>query len=115
MNAEPANKSADQPSEESAFVRQVAAKAARKLRTQRAGPESVWFGLGTMGIIGWSVAVPTLGGALFGLWLDDRHPGARSWTLMLLAIGLFIGCANAWHWVSAQNNAIHAEDEDKNA
>jgi predicted F0F1-ATPase subunit len=34
----------------------------------------VWFGLGMMGLIGWSVAVPTLLGAALGLWLDSRHP-----------------------------------------
>jgi ATP synthase protein I len=37
---------------------------------------TVWFGLGMMGLIGWSVAIPTLLGAALGLWLDKRHPGA---------------------------------------
>jgi ATP synthase protein I len=105
----------NQPGEENAFVRQVASKAVRKLRAQHAGGQSVWFGLGMSGLIGWSVAVPTLGGAMLGLWWDHRHPGAHSWTLMLLAIGLVVGCANAWHWVSEQNNAMHDEPEDKDA
>jgi ATP synthase protein I len=35
----------------------------------------VWFGLGMMGLIGWSVAVPTLLGAALGIWLDNRYPG----------------------------------------
>ena len=101
--------------QEPEFVRQVAAKAARKLRVQREGNQGVWFGLGMSGLIGWSVAMPTLLGAMLGLWLDRRHPGARSWTLMLLVAGLCIGCANAWHWVAQQDKAMHDDPEDKKA
>ena len=61
------------------------------------------------GLIGWSVAVPTLGGILLGVWLDRRYPGAFSWTLALLFAGLFIGCANAWYWVDQQDKAMHDE------
>jgi ATP synthase protein I len=97
---------------ETDFARQVAAKAARKLRVQRAGPQGVWFGLGMSGLIGWSVAVPTLAGALLGLWWDRHHPGAHSWTLALLAAGLVIGCVNAWHWVTREDKAMHDDPED---
>jgi ATP synthase protein I len=44
--------------------------------------------LGMMGLIGWSVAVPTLLGAALGIWLDKHHPGKHSWTLALLVAGL---------------------------
>ena len=47
----------------SAFSRAVAAKAARKLKARRNPAQGVWFGLGMMGLGGWSVAVPTLLGA----------------------------------------------------
>ena len=99
--------------DETDFIREVSSKAARKLKFQKEGSQGVWFGLGMAGIIGWSVAVPTLGGAMLGLWWDHRHPGNRSWTLMLLAIGLVVGCANAWHWVSEQDDAMHDEPEKK--
>ena len=36
-------------------------------------PTRVWFGLGMMGLIGWSVAIPTVLGAALGLWLDQRQ------------------------------------------
>jgi ATP synthase protein I len=98
--------------EDNTFVREVAAKAARKLRMQREGKQGVWFGLGMSGLIGWSVAVPTLLGAMLGLWLDRRHPGAHSWTLMLLVIGLVIGCANAWHWMVQQDKAMQDDPKD---
>jgi ATP synthase protein I len=93
------------------FSRQVGSKADRKLRAQRKG-QSVWFGLGMLGLIGWSVAVPTLAGAGIGLWIDKHHPGVHSWTLALLMAGIVLGCANAWHWVSHENKSIQKEEED---
>ena len=62
----------DSSKSETLFSRQVGVKAARKLKVQRAGEQSVWFGLGMTGLIGWAVAVPTILGALLGLWLDRR-------------------------------------------
>ena len=41
------------------FAEQVGAKAARKLRARGDRSQGVWFGLGMMGLIGWSVVVPT--------------------------------------------------------
>ena len=99
---------------ESIFARNVGLEAARKLKVQRDGKQGVWFGLGMSGLIGWSVTVPTLCGAMLGLWLDRRHPGAHSWTLALLMVGLAIGCANAWHWVAQQDRAMHDAVEKHN-
>ena len=95
------------------FSQEVGAKAARKLKAQRS-KQGVWFGLGMMGLIGWSVVVPTLLGAALGIWLDNCHPGKHSWTLTLLVIGLVIGCVNAWHWVAKEENEMRDEQEDKN-
>lgn len=97
------------------LVDQVGAKAARKLKARRSGTPGVWFGLGMMGLIGWSVAVPTLLGAALGLWLDQRDPGGRAWTLALLMAGLTLGCLNAWHWVSKEDRAMRDEQEDGDA
>ncbi|MDP2417594.1 MAG: AtpZ/AtpI family protein [Hydrogenophaga sp.] len=93
------------------LAEQVGARAARKLKARRSGPPGVWFGLGMMGLIGWSVAVPTLLGAALGLWLDQRDPGGRSWTLALLVAGLTLGCLNAWHWVSQEDRAMRDEED----
>lgn len=109
MDDEPTRPS---PLRESTFSRQVAAKAARKLKVQRAGKTGVWFGLGMTGLIGWSVVVPTVLGAMLGVWLDQHHPGGRSWTLALLMGGLVIGCANAWYWVSQQDRAMRDDPGD---
>ena len=93
------------------LAEQVGAKAARKLKA-RNSTQGVWFGLGMMGLIGWSVVVPTLLGAALGIWLDKHHPGGRSWTLALLVGGLAIGCLNAWFWVAKEEKAMRDEPED---
>ena len=92
---------------------QIGQKAARKLHARKQGEPAVWLGLGMMGIVGWSVAVPTLLGAALGLWLDQEYPGSRSWTLALLVAGLMLGCINAWHWVAREEKAMRDEQEDK--
>ena len=108
MSEEPEEKSAVGATE---FSHQVGAKAARKLKAQRHATKVVWSGLGMMGMVGWSVAVPTLLGAALGIWLDKHHPWSHSWTLMLLAIGLGLGCVTAWHWVAKESREIHEQEE----
>ena len=97
---------------ETTLARQVATKAARKIKAQRHTTRTIWFGLGMMGLIGWSVAVPTVLGAAIGLWLDKQHSDQHSWTLALLVAGLAIGCFNAWHWVAKEEKAMREEQED---
>jgi ATP synthase protein I len=63
----------------------------------------VWFGLGMFGLVGWSVAIPTLIGTFVGLWLDKTWPGRPSWTLTLLLTGVMVGCWNAWYWVKRES------------
>jgi len=108
MSEEPDAKSAAGKTD---FSDEVGTKAARKLKAQRHVTQTVWSGLGMMGMVGWSVAVPTVLGAALGLWLDKQYPGGRSWTLMLLAIGLGLGCLNAWHWVAKENREIREQEE----
>ena len=97
--------------DQTGFSREVGEKAERKIKAQRNPVKGVWFGLGMMGLIGWSVVVPTLLGAALGIWLDNRHPGTYSWTLMLLVIGLLLGCWNAWHWVAQEEKEMREQQE----
>jgi ATP synthase protein I len=97
------------PTEESAFARAVGQKAARRLNARQHPASGVWFGLGMMGLIGWSVVVPTLLGAALGIWVDRRHGGTHSWTLALLVAGLALGCLNAWRWVEKEDADMHEE------
>jgi ATP synthase protein I len=88
MNEPPDRKPSDAGSDRApTLAGQIGDKAARKLKARRNPTPGVWFGLGMMGLIGWSVVVPTLLGAALGLWLDEQHPGTHSWTLALLVAG----------------------------
>jgi ATP synthase protein I len=99
------------PEDESSLARQIGAKAERKLRARKSA-SGVWFGLGMMGLVGWSVVVPTLLGAALGAWLDKHHPGAHPWTLALMVAGLTVGCLNAWYWIAQQDKAMREGGED---
>lgn len=94
------------------LAEQVGAKAARKLRARRKDRPVVWSGLGMMGLIGWSVVIPTLLGAGLGIWLDEHYPGKHTWTLALLMAGLTLGCLNAWRWVAKEDEAIRKDEAD---
>lgn len=107
MSDKPEKPSKNEPT----FAGQVGAKATRKLKARRNSTRGVWFGLGMMGLIGWSVAIPTLLGAALGIWLDKHDPGGRSWTLALLVAGLTIGCLNAWFWVAKEDKAMRDKPE----
>lgn len=91
------------------FVNNIGKKANRKLKAQRKSSVGIWFGLGLMGIIGWSVVVPTLLGTALGLWLDKHYPGQHAWTLALLMAGLITGCWIAWFWLDKESRSIHDE------
>lgn len=82
----------------------VSQRAARKLRARREGDRGIWFGLGMMGLVGWSVTVPTVLGIVVGVWLDSRSadPGDVSWTLTGLVVGVVLGCINAWFWIQRE-------------
>lgn len=97
------------PLPHTAFGHRVGEQAARRLQARRDGSQGVWSGMGMMGMVGWSVAIPTLLGATAGAWIDRHSIGAHSWVLALLVAGLCVGCAHAWYWVSQENVAIHQE------
>ncbi len=99
--------------EEPEFVRQIGSKEERKLQAQRKVTQTVWSGLGMMGLVGWSVAVPALLGAALGIWLDEHYPLRQSWTLTLMIVGLTLGCLNAWRWVAREHQSIRDEQADK--
>jgi ATP synthase protein I len=93
------------------FANEVGEKANRKLKALGENKRSVWFGLGMFGIIGWTVAVPTLLGAALGIWMDKKHPESFSWTLTCLILGLFAGCLIAWHWITKEHKEMNQKDE----
>lgn len=93
------------------FADEIGEKATRKLKALGENKRSVWFGLGMFGIIGWTVAVPTLLGAAFGIWMDKKYPESFSWTLTVLILGLITGCLIAWHWITKEHKEMNQKDE----
>jgi ATP synthase protein I len=92
------------------LLQTIARKQARKLRARRERRRLTWFGLGAMGVVGWSVAIPTVLGVLAGHWLDERHPGPVSWSLTLLVVGATLGGLSAWRWLRRQPSEGPRED-----
>jgi len=77
------------------IVRQVESRQTRILHG-RAQRRDLWSSLAIVGLVGWSVVLPTLLGAAAGAWLDHHYPEKFSWALTLLILGLLFGCTNAW-------------------
>lgn len=100
------------PKDTSKLSREVGAQEGRKLKSRRTGKRSIWFGIGMFGLVGWSIAVPTVLGAVLGIWLDGHFPQRFSWTLTLLITGLALGCFNAWFWVEKESREIQNELEE---
>jgi ATP synthase protein I len=106
MNRENEKSEIESTKAQTAFSDEIGLKAASKLEAQSNPNRDVWFGLGMMGLIGWSVVLPTLLGAALGIWLDNHYPRSHSWTLALLVAGLALGCFNAWQWVDQQDKLM---------
>lgn len=69
------------------------------------------LGLATLGMVGWSIVVPTLLGIAGGIALDARFPQKRiSWTLTLMTMGLVLGAFNAAYWVNRERRSIEHQD-----
>jgi ATP synthase protein I len=83
------------------FPREVGRQANR--RRAGHGP-GVWRGLAQVGTVGWMVAIPAVGGAMLGRWIDGRYGTGIFWTLSLLTLGLAVGCLGAWR---AMNRELH--------
>ena len=63
---------------------------------------SIWYGLGMFGLVGWSIAIPTVIGIGVGVWMDRTWDHKVSCTLMCLFVGVVIGCSIAWYWVKRE-------------
>ncbi len=93
--------SSKRPEDES--LRRIASQVSRK-QSERDNPvPSPLRGFSTFGMIGWSIVVPTVGGAFLGLWLDQVAPQKFSWTIALILGGVAIGAMIAWAWMDKEN------------
>lgn len=97
MTEEPRSKRPDR------FPATIGRKARRRIK-MRDDTDSVWFWLGMLGLVGWSVAVPTVLGVLIGIWLDDIAPASFSWVLSMVVVGLLVGILTAFTWTRRELN-----------
>lgn len=68
----------------------------RRARAQRESRRSIGQDLALVGVIGWTLVIPTLLGVYAGRALDRRFGSGVFWTLGLLVAGLVLGCVLAW-------------------
>jgi len=86
---------------------------ARRLKKAREKPGvSPLRGLGAFGMVGWSIAVPTVGGAFLGLWLDRTLPQDFPWVLALILAGVTLGGFIAWAWIGRESREEEDGDDD---
>lgn len=85
------------------FSKKVGIKESRRIKARRKKEFSILYGLSMFGMVGWSVAIPTILFALIGIWLDKKWPSRFSWTLTLIVIGVILGCLSAWYWVRKES------------
>ena len=91
------------PEQRERFTEKIRSKEARKKRARGERGRGILFGMGMFGLVGWSVAIPTLLLLALGIWIDARVDSPYSWTLMLLVLGIGLGCLNAWYWVREES------------
>jgi ATP synthase protein I len=93
--------SAKPPEDES--LRHIARHVSRKQAERDNPTPNPLRGFSTFGMIGWSISVPTVGGAFLGMWLDQTMPQAFSWTIALILGGVAIGALIAWAWIGKED------------
>jgi ATP synthase protein I len=91
------------PGQHERFAEKIRSKETRKKRARDERGRGILFGMGMFGLVGWSVAIPTLVFLALGIWIDARVDSPYSWTLMLLVLGIGLGCLNAWYWVREES------------
>lgn len=74
----------------------ISRQVAQKQKTRNNPGPSPLRGFGSFGIVGWSIAIPTVAGAFLGIRLDRTTPQDFSWTIALILAGVALGVVIAW-------------------
>ncbi|AYG63560.1 AtpZ/AtpI family protein [Rhizobium jaguaris] len=78
----------------------AARRAAEREKQGNANPEpSLGARLGQIGILGWTIVVPTLVALALGRWLDRIFATGIFFTAPLIMIGAIFGFWSAWKWM----------------
>lgn len=63
------------------------------------GEPSLGRYLAQVGVLGWTIVLPTLAGVFVGRWIDRSLGTGVFWTGPLMLLGLAAGCWTAWRWM----------------
>jgi ATP synthase protein I len=83
------------------LIREIRVHQARRAAWERDGEASVGRRLAQIGVLGWIIVAPMLGGIFLGRWLDGRFDTGLFWTAPLLMVGLGLGGWFAWRWMGS--------------
>lgn len=72
---------------------------AQRLARRETGHRSFWRSLGVIGMVGWPIAMGAVGGSFGGRYLDTYFQTGIRFTLMLMTVGVTVGCIAAWRSV----------------
>jgi ATP synthase protein I len=100
---EPEAKSRKLPPSAEKMIQRVGVQQTRAERARK-NARSIWNSIAILGVVGWSVALPTLVGVAIGIWIDHRWPSRISWTVILMFLGLILGCTNAWMRIKGERS-----------
>ncbi len=79
---------------------EAARRAADRAEEARRRGEPLLGGrLAQIGVLGWTIVVPTLRGALVGRWLDRRFGTGVFFAAPMIMIGAALGLRSAWGWM----------------
>lgn len=90
-----------EPDENDPLIDEVHRHQARRAAFDRDGHISVGRRLAQIGVLGWIIVTPMLGGIFLGRWLDERFDTGLFWTAPLLLVGLGLGGWFAWRWMGS--------------
>ncbi len=73
----------------------------QRQRRREDSHHSFWRWMGVLGMVGWPIAIMTVGGALLGHYLDVRFNAGMQFTLLLLTLGAIVSSVIAWSILGA--------------
>ena len=79
---------------------EAARQASERAEQGRSDPEpSLGVRLGQIGVLGWTVVIPTLLGLFAGRWLDHHFATGIFFSAPMLMLGAAVGLWAAWKWM----------------
>ena len=83
------------------LVSQIRRHRARFTLWQESDDASITRRLAQIGVLGWMIIVPMLGGVFLGRWLDHKFATGVLFTAPLLLLGAAMGNWSAWRWMQS--------------